>query len=107
MVKTVKDLDIQVSSIQEKVENNCKLNQSILLSLQNIDSRLDGFGNEISTRMGEQSATLANDLSAKLDTQAASLSETLVATTISIKNDIAEIRYVIITKLQVENKVMQ
>ena len=79
----------KVESFDERLTNTCSLNQSILQSIQNIDTRLDG---------------ISNDVLAKLDDQSVSLTEKIDTTTASIKEDISQIKSVVIAKLQEDNR---
>ena len=87
--KSLENTLLKVESFEERIANNCSLSQSILQSIKNIDTRLDG---------------ISTDVLQKLDDNSDSLAEKIATTTNSIKNDIAEIRSVVISKLQADNR---
>ena len=80
----------KLDALEQRTLDSISLNESILSSIKNIDSRLDNNNN--------------NDVLSKLDEHSASMSEKLDTTTNSIKEDIAIIRTVVIAKLQDDNR---
>lgn len=101
--KTIKDindyintvegnLDItmtKVKSLEVKADGNTEVHQDILLSVKKLTTKLESIYTELSTKFDEHSTTIT---------------EQLAATSLSVKEDIAQIRSVVIARLEQDNR---